>query len=305
MRKPLVLLLAVASLAAAGAAAGLARTAATSAQTVTISKTGYQPLAVSITTGEAVLFSNADTVAHTVLFKPTTGMKCGVTLPLVLQAGQSASCTFSSTGKFNFSDPANKGKNFRGTVTVAAPLTSSLTVSPKAVVYGAKVTLAGTLVSQQSGQSLQVLAQDCGAANTTALGTVTTTAGGVFTFQAQPSRQTAYTLKSKALTSSAVTVRVLPLLHLGKAGRHRYTVRVSAAQSFAGKSATFQRRAGKRWVLVKRVTLQASTTGVAPTVISSATFRSGIKARLRVRVVLGQKQVGACYLAGRSNTIRS
>jgi hypothetical protein len=190
-------------------------------------------------------------------------------------------------------------------VTVAAPLTSSFTVSPKTVVYGAKVTLAGTLVSQQAGQSLQVVAQQCGAAKGAALGSATTAAGGVFTFQAQPSGQTAYTVKSKALTSSVATVRVLPLLHLGKAGRHRYTVSVSATQSFAGKSATFQRHAGKRWVLVKRVILRANATGVAPTVISSATFRSGVKARLRVRVVLGPKQVGACYLASRSNTIRS
>ena len=51
--------------------------------------------------------------------------------------------------------------------------------------------------------------------------------------------------------------------------------------------------------------LKANTTGVAPTVISSAKFRSSLRAKLRVRVVLGQAQVGTCYLAGRSNTIRS
>ncbi len=56
---------------------------------------------------------------------------------------------------------------------------------------------------------------------------------------------------------------------------------------------------------VKRVLLRANRTGVAPTVITSAKFRSRIKAGLRVRVVLGQTQVGSCYLAGRSNTIRS
>jgi hypothetical protein len=40
-------------------------------------------------------------------------------------------------------------------------------------------------------------------------------------------------------------------------------------------------------------------------VITSAAFRSGIKAGVRVRVTLGKAQVGSCYLAGRSNTIRS
>jgi hypothetical protein len=119
--------------------------------------------------------------------------------------------------------------------------------------------------------------------------------------------KTAYTVKSKNLTTSALTVGVKPRLRLGRVSRHHYSLRVFAAQSFAGKVATFQRfrAASKRWVAVRRVTLKASSTGVAPTVISTARFRSGIKARQPVRVTLGQKQVGSCYSAGRSNTIRS
>jgi len=53
------------------------------------------------------------------------------------------------------------------------------------------------------------------------------------------------------------------------------------------------------------VLLKADTTGVAPTVVTSAKFRARIKAKLRVRVILGSKQVGSCYAACRSNTIRS
>lgn len=300
MRKLLVLLLAVVALGAAGAAAGGA------SKTVTISHTGYTPTAVSITTGDAVVFQNTDTVAHTVDFKSTTGMNCGVAVPLVVPAGQSASCTFSSAGSFKFSDAVGKGKNFRGTITVTAPLVSSLTVTPKAVVYGGKSTIAGKLASGQSGQSLQVRAQPCGETTSTLVATVTTTAGGAFSYQAQPSKQTAYTLSNKGLTAGA-DVGVKPLLHLGKAGPHRYRIQVSAAQSFTGKVATFQRyrRALKRWVKVRRVTLRTSAAGAAPTVITSAKFRSRLKARQRVRVSLGTKQVGSCYLAGRSNTIRS
>ena len=108
-------------------------------------------------------------------------------------------------------------------------------------------------------------------------------------------------------TSPSVTATVLPRLRLGKVARHKYSLHISAGDSFAGKVATFQRyrSSTKRWVKVRRVLLQANTTGVAPTVITSAAFRSGIKAGVRVRVTLGQKQVGSCYLAGRSNTIRS
>jgi plastocyanin len=307
MRKVLLLLLAVASLATAGAAADRANPAAAASQTVTISKTGFKPTSVSITIGDTVVFSNIDTVAHTVEFKPTTGIHCTAALPLTLQAAKSASCTFANTGKFNFSDPAGKGKNFRGTVTVAKAPAASITATPATLVYGRKVTLAGKLASGQAGQSLQLLAQQCGAATSSPLATVTTTTGGAYTYQATPLMQTGYTVKFKNSTSSAATVKVQPGLKLSKVGRHRYALRVLAAQSFAGKSATFQRYRStlKRWVKVKRVLLKANTTGVAPTVISSAKFRSSLRAKLRVRVVLGQAQVGTCYLAGRSNTIRS
>lgn len=307
MRRLLVLLALLASLAAAGAVADQARPAAAASKEVKITHTGYVPTSVSITVGDSVVFADTDTVAHTVDFKSATGMQCTTALPLVIQAGQGASCTFAIAGKFTFSDPAKKGKGFHGTVTVATSPVSKLTLTPKAVVYGRKTALAGTLASRQSGQSVQVLAQQCGATTSAVVATVTTTTGGAFTYQALPLRNTAYSVKQRNSTSSAVTAKILPGLVLREAARHRFTLRVSAAQTFAGKYATFQRYRSttKRWVKVRRVLLVSNSIGVAPTVISSAKFRSGIKARQRVRVVLGQKQVGSCYLAGRSNTIRS
>jgi plastocyanin len=308
MRKLLVFLLSVVSLATAGAAANLARSATAASKTVTISAAGYKPTAVSIAVGDSVVFKNSDKVAHTVDFKQTTGLHCSSALPLAIAAGSSASCSFASVGKFNFSDPANKGNKFHGTVTVAKSLTAGpLTLTPKSVVYGRKTTLAGTLATLQAGQSVQVLATECGTTTSKLVTTVTTTTGGKFSYAASPLKKTAYAAKVKNTTSSAATANVMPRLVLGKVAKHRYTVSVSAAQSFAGKRATFQRwrKATKRWIKVKRVTLKANTTGVAPTVISSAKFRSKIKSRLKVRIVLGPKQVGACYAAGRSNTIRS
>jgi plastocyanin len=306
MRKLFLVLIAVASLAAAGAAVDRARPATATSTTVTITKTGYKPTSVSIFVGDAVVFSNSDTVAHTVSFKQTTGFHCTLA-PLLLQPNGTASCTFTGAGKFNFSDPVSKGKNFRGTVTVLINPTSSLGVRPRAVIFGGKTTISGTLTDKQSGESLQVLALQCGATNASAVATITSTTGGAFSYQAQPLRHTVYSVRVKNADSSTVTANVLPRLRLGKIARHRYTLHVLAAESFAGKIATFQRynKTKKRWVKVKRVVLQADTTGVAPTVVTSARFRSGIKARQRVRVTLGARQVGSCYLAGRSNTIRS
>jgi plastocyanin len=307
MRKLLLGLIAVASLAAAGVAVNGARSAATSSQTVTISKTGYKPTSVSIAAGDAVVFSNSDTVAHTVTFKQATGFHCDAVVPLVIAPSNSASCTFVSSGRFNFSDPLNKGKNFHGTITVAPPPTATIGANPRAVVFGNKTTLAGALVDKQSGVSIQILETQCGTSNSTTLTTLKSTTGGAFTYQAQPLRQTAYTARVKSSDSLAAIVKVTPRLRLGKVARHKYAVHVFAGVSFAGKVATFQRYrpAAKRWVTVKRVVLQADATGVAPTVVTSASFRSGIRAKQRVRVTLGARQVGACYLAGRSNGIRS
>jgi plastocyanin len=302
MRKLLVPLIALVSLAAAGASASAA------SQTVTINASGYKPTAVSITVGDSVVFANKDTVAHTVQFKQTTGFNCSAALPLAIAAGQSASCTFTTAGKYTFSDPAHKGNKFRGTVTAAtSPTSGPLTLTPKAVVYGLKSTLAGTLASKLSGQSVQIQGTECGTTTSKLLTTVTSTTGGKFSYAASPLKKTAYTAKVKGSTSPPATLVVQPRLQLKKVAKHRFTLSVSAAQSFAGKLATFQRYrpATKRWVRVKRVQLKANTTGVAPTVITSAKFRSRIKAKLRVRAVLGTKQVGACYAAGRSNTIRS
>jgi plastocyanin len=307
MRKLLLVLIAVASLAAAGAAVDRARPAAAGSQTVTISKTGYTPTSVSIIVGDTVVFANSDTAAHTVVFKTATGFHCDSVLPVAIQPGKSASCIFTTAGKYTFSDLTGKGKNFRGSVTVGQSATSSLTAHPNAVVFGGKATIAGTLADKQSGESVQVLGLQCGATNATALATIKSTTGGAFTYSAQPLRQTAYSVRVKNGSSSAATVRVAPSLRLGGVARHSFALHVSAGDSFAGKSATFQRynKTKKRWVKVKSVVLKADTTGVAPTVITSARFRSGIKAKQRVRVTLGAKQVGSCYIAAHSNTIRS
>jgi plastocyanin len=304
MRKLTLLAVALVSLAVAVSAG--AKTVA-----VTITKNGYVPSSVTLAAGDTIQFTNTDTVAHQVEMKPTTGVTCAPN-PLVLQPAKSGSCTFRTAGKFTYSDPNVRGNTFRGSVTVTgAAETLTLAAKPQIVVYGAKTTLSGAVSSQQAGQNVDLLGSACGVAPASTAAskvtTVATTTGGAFSALVQPLKNTAYTAKLRNTSSQAVTVKVRPRLRLGKVALKRYSLRVSAAQSFAGKYATFQRynAALSRWVKVKRVLLRANSTGVAPTVISSVTFRSSVPARLRVRVILPQLQVGSCYLAGRSNVIRS
>ena len=305
MRKLILIAIAIASLAIAGAA--IAKTVA-----VTITKNGYVPKAVTVAVGDAVQFTNSDTAAHQVVFKPTTGVTC-VPNPLVLQPTQSGTCTFQAAGKYAYSDPNVKGNTYRGTVTVGGapnppgPDTLTLAAKPRLVIYGGNVTLTGTLSNQKVGENVDVLAAPCGQTAATKVTTVQTTSGGAFTAVVRPLKNTLYTVKVKNTTSNAVSEKVRPKLRLRKLAAHRYSLRVLAAQSFAGKYGTFQRfnRTLGRWVTVKRVLVRANSTGVAPTVISSVAFRSTIRALLKVRVVLPQFQVGSCYRPGRSNVIRS
>jgi len=279
--------------------------AAAKTVTVSITKNGYVPSSTTIAQGDTVQFTNTDTVAHQVAFKSTAGVTCTPN-PLVIQTGASGSCVFHNAGNYSYSDPNVKGKTFKGTITVsAAPASLSLTAKPLIVVYGGSSTLSGVLSTQKVGENIDVLAQQCGSSAPTKLATVPTTTGGAYTTVAKPLMNTAYTAKDKSMSSAAVTVRVRPSLRLVKTAAHRFSLRVSAGSSLAGKYASFQRYNGTRWVAVKSVRLKASTTGVAPTVVSTASFRSTIRSGLRVRATLPQPQVGSCYAPGTSNTIRS
>lgn len=286
------------------AALALLVTAAATAKTftVTLTKSGFAPSTITVAQGDTVQFVNSDTVTHQITFKSTAGVTC-TSNPLTLAAGQSGSCTFANAGSYSYSDPAAKGNAFKGSVVVtAAAETLSLAAMPHLLVYGATSTLSGVVSTHVSGEKLDVMAQQCGAASATKLMTVATTTNGAFSAVVKPLANTAYTVKGRNASSSPVTISVRPKLHLAKVAAHRYALGVSAASSFAGKYAAFQRYNGTRWVTVKVVQLHAGPTSVAPTVLSSATIRSSIGSKIRVRAIMGRAQTGSCYLAGTSNT---
>ena len=282
-------------------------TAAAKTVAVTITKNGLVPKSTAIVPNDVVKFTNSDTVAHQVKFKTTTGVTCSPS-PLVLPAGANGSCTFRNTGTFTYSDPTTNGSKFRGTVTVAAAAdTVSVSAKPRLLTYGSQTVLSGVLSTHLAGENVDVLTQECGAPSSTKTATVQTTAGGAYTATVKPMMTTAYTTKSKAMTSSAISVRVRPRLRLVKVTSHTFKLRAFATRSFAGKYASFQRYNSTRgrWVVLKRVLLKTNSTGVAPTVITSRSFRSSVHRGLRVRVTLGQTQVGTCHAPGLSNTVRS
>ena len=103
--------------------------------------------------------------------------------------------------------------------------------------------------------------------------------------------------------SNAISVDVHPHMLLQHAGPNRYGVSVDANSFFDGKHGVLERLVGTRWVRVRSFTLSGHHSfGVA---WSTARFGAHEKAGTNLRAVLPKSQVGRCYLAGFSNTIKA
>jgi plastocyanin len=281
-------------------AGALAASAATTAadRTITISAAGFVPRNVTINTGDTVTWVNTDTKAHQVVVAGTT---CNFTV----QPASTGTCTFRTTGGFNYRDAAQNGQAWRGRITVRpAALALTIAASPSVVTYNGATTLSGSVSNGQTNERVTVQAQPCGVTAFATLAAVSTTTGGAWTLAARPAKTTVYQAKWRTATGTA-TVRVKPRVTLRKLTARRFAVRVSAAQSFSGKVVVFQRFNATQgvWVRVRFVVLKAMG-GTAPTVISGANFRSRLKAGTRVRAVIGATQVAPCYIAGTSNVVR-
>jgi plastocyanin len=266
---------------------------------VSITSAGFVPNNVTVKQGDTVTWTNTDTQQHQV-----TSKNAPFASPVLAQ-NQTFSFAFTKAGKFAVIDPLNKNKKMNVTVE-AAPATISLTANKRLVGYGGAVTLSGVLSTQEANQQVTIEAQQCGAPAFTKLATAVTTTGGAWSFSVKPLKNMAYQVKVKNVTSPQLTVRVRPAISLAKVGLRRFTIRVRAADTFAGKAVSVQRynSVTRRWVILRSATLRANTTGVAPTVVSSVTFSRAIGRGTRLRVVMGQATAGSCYAAGTSNTIR-
>ncbi len=291
MRRLFIAAAAVLALTAFGSAAAADRA-------VSITRAGFVPADVTVAVGDTVTWRNTDTIAHQVTFN---GTPCSLTI----QPGASGTCTFRAGGRFNYQD-ASQQPRLRGTVTVTGPRTSVTIAAARATTgYAVPVTLSGVVSSQQANEPIVVQGQACGATTFTRVGAATTTAGGSWTLAVRPTINTRYQATWRRTESSTAIVNVRPKVRLSRVGS-RFKARITAAQTFAGKTIMFQRYrpALRRWVTVKRVRLGTATTPTAGTFVTPANFRARIRKGWRLRVFLSKTQAGICYLAAPSNTLR-
>jgi hypothetical protein len=197
----------------------------------------------------------------------------------------------------------------------AAPAVVSLTAAPSVVVYGGKTTLSGTISTQPTGQKVDILAQVAGENAYKVITTVTTAAGGTFSYAVAPSKNTNYEARAKLagvplITSSAVTVKVRPKVGLARRSLHHFKVTVTASDSFVGKYVVFQRYIAStaKWHTIKSVQLKVMLQSAVPlpgTFVTTSSFTVNLKKGYKVRAILAPTQVGSSYLAGSSPVIRS
>jgi plastocyanin len=267
---------------------------------VSITRVGFVPSAVTVNAGDVVVWTNADTRNRQVV-----SQDAGFASP-VLGPTQTFSFTFTKTGRFRYEDPLVSPRQ-RGTVTVRAADTVTLAAQPKIVRYGRATVLSGKTSTARANETVSIFAQRCRATAFSKIGEAKTEANGTWTFTTKPLDRTSFRAQWGSVNSDPALVRVRPRISLAKLAPHRYRVRVFAAQSFAGRSVSFQRWNAVRrvWVHVRWVRLVDTGLGVDPTVISGRNFRSSIRPGRRVRIRMGPTVAGTCYLPNSSNVIFS
>jgi plastocyanin len=265
--------------------------------TVTITKDGFTPKALTVAPNDTVTWTNGDTATHQVESK-------GNFKSPVLQPGQSYSFVFKTAGKFNYTDLVVK--RLKGVVTVQAG--GAVTVTQKAVpaliVYGGSTTLYGAVSNKRPGETVNVFAKPFGQNQFAAVGSAVSGPNGSWSFVVKPRLQTAYEARwrptNQTVVSPQTMVNVKPQVGLvRKAASGRVVTffsKVRGARSFAGKYVNLQRknRFG-RWVNLKRVTLGST---------SAATFKARLpRGRSTVRVFMPAAQAAPGYVAGTSRVL--
>ena len=180
-----------------------------------------------------------------------------------------------------------------GTVAGAPAPSISANVSTFRAVYGTWVTLSGSISARQGGEKVAIEGQAYGSGKSN-LGTAITAADGSWSFRVKPGIQTLYDARWGGETSRTLTVGVMPLVTFHLITHKRFSTRVVAARSFAGKLVKFQRLDGNRWVTLKRVRLGAN---------SGAIFRTRLHQSSRLRMAFSVNQAGPGYLGGVSRTL--
>lgn len=189
------------------------------------------------------------------------------------------------------------GRGFLGATTHAfsyraGPELVTLAPSSASVTFGRAVTLDGRVSLGRPGERVTILARPYDSA-TARTATVTTVAGGRFSFRSAPSIETLYHASWDGVASRPFTVGVRPALAIGLRANNRVAVAVSPAGTFRGRNVELQQAVGARWRTVQELPLGSS--GVATFALPAL--------GTRFRVAISVNEAGAGYLSAISEPL--
>jgi hypothetical protein len=196
---------------------------------------------------------------------------------------------------------SHQSSTIRSSSSVQATLNSNV----KVVNYGRSATLTGTISGASAGDAVSIMARPGLARSPQVVGSTTTDANGNFTKTVTPRMRTVYVAKGDGATSDGLAINVRPLIRLSHVSHGLLYVRLTAATKFVGHYVTVQAFLHGRWVAVKRVFLTHRSSGISPTVFSTATFRLPVRHGLKLRAYLTLSQALPTYTSATSNLVRS
>lgn len=254
---------------------------------IKINPTAFAPKTATITFGDTVTWTNADTVNRQLV------ADSGAFASPILKPGASYSFTFKTPGTFNYHDALKPA--VKGTITVKGPPPSvTLGAGSPILVYGQETTITGTVSNGQANEPVLITAQPYGSTAVQQVATILTGTGGGFAYTVKPTILASYSATWKTVTSQSVSVQVRPKLSLlPYAGRFRASV--TAPDSYAGHSIQLQRLSPfGQWITVAQYKLGQQSGKIFSMPRKRGTFK--------YRMYMSVNQAGAGYLDGWSGT---
>jgi hypothetical protein len=186
----------------------------------------------------------------------------------------------------------------------AAPPTISIQSSARVVSGEETFQLSGAVASGRSGELVVIEAFECGGYGIwQSYWKAETGNGGTWVVpKASLGVNTVLRARWRGGVSDTITVKAHPYVLLRHAGSGRYEVGVSGNKFFEGALGVLQRLTGGKWVRVRSFTLHRSKNPGGPW--SSVRITAAVKPGTLLRAVLAKSQLGRCYLAGYSNTLK-
>jgi len=281
MRKLILALAAVATLAFAGPAGAATKT-------INIFGTTFSPKIATVTEGDTVTWVNKHTVNHQILADKAQFVSA------ILRPNQSFSFTFRAAGTYTYSDELHPA--LKGTVIVKClPPTLTLAASAPIVTFGTQVTLTGAVSSHLAGESVTIYYQPYPQANLIQRVALLTTTGVAFSFIVEPQILTTYQAAWKGAFATPTSIEVVPKLSLGR--NNGWILRAAGGHSFAGRSVQLQRLNGAtgQWVTLRKVMLNSKS--------SARVLYRLPKGVNHLRLTMSVNQAGAGFLGAIGTTV--